>query len=203
MVRYQSFVGTVNNSNNKLLKRIKAAFFSFIACFTNFTLFWGVNIKRNLVYMLIIQSRGQGIFNRVYTVLTQFIWYIVIGLFVAVFTDNYPKDILFNLSVVLTLLLFFSIWLLVFNSGKTKVIEHGLELNEHGITYINYGDRVTVSWSDFVGFNVINRLHRFILLKSSGSENIEFSFYMFSSAQRRELFDYLEKNSTNKPLCRK
>jgi len=86
----------------------------------------------------------------------------------------------------------FSIWLLVFNSGKSKVIEHGLELNEQGITYISYGDKITIEWSNFVGFNVINKFPRFISLKSSDSKNIEFSYYMFSSAQRRELFGYLE-----------
>ncbi len=142
--------------------------------------------------MLIIQSRGQGIFNRVYTMLTQFIWYIVIGLFVAVFTDIYPKDILFNLSVLLTLTMVFSFWLLIFNSGKSKVIEHGLELNEQGITYIIYGDKLTIEWSNFVGFNVINKFPRFISLESSSGKNIEFSYYTFSSAQRRELFYYLE-----------
>jgi hypothetical protein len=142
--------------------------------------------------MLIIQSRGQGIFNRVYTMLTQFIWYIVIGLFVAVFTDIYPKDILFNLSVLLTLTMVFSFWLLIFNSGKSKVIEHGLELNEQGITYITYGDKLTIEWSNFVGFNVINKFPRFISLESSSAKNIEFSYYTFSSAQRRELFYYLE-----------
>ena len=142
--------------------------------------------------MLIIQSRGQGIFNRVYTMLTQFIWYIVIGLFVAVFTDIYPKDILFNLSVLLTLTMVFSFWLLIFNSGKSKVIEHGLELNEQGITYITYGDKLTIEWSNFVGFNVINKFPRFISLESSSAKNIEFSYYTFSSAQRRELFCYLE-----------
>jgi len=142
--------------------------------------------------MLIIQSRGQGIFNRIYTTFTQFIWYIAIGLLVAIFTDNYPKDILYSLSVLLTLTMVFSIWLLVFNSGKSKVIEHGLELNEQGITYISYGDKITIEWSNFVGFNVINKFPRFISLKSSDSKNIEFSYYMFSSAQRRELFGYLE-----------
>ena len=142
--------------------------------------------------MLIIQSRSQGMFDRVYTMFTQFIWYIVIGIFVAIFTDIYPKDILFNLSILVIITMAVSIWLLVFNSGKSKVIEHGLDLNEQGITYISYGDKVTINWSDFVGFNVINRFPRFISLKSSGSQKIKFSYYMFSSAQRRELFGYLE-----------
>jgi hypothetical protein len=142
--------------------------------------------------MLIIQSRGQGIFNRVYTMFAQFIWYIIIGLFFAVYTDIYPKDILFNLSVLLTLTIVFSVWLLIFNSGKSKVIEYGLELNEQGITYISYGDKLTIEWSNFVGFNVINKFPRFISLESSNGKNIEFGYYTFSSAQRREFFGYLE-----------
>jgi hypothetical protein len=142
--------------------------------------------------MLIIQSRSQSIFDRIYTTFTQFFWYVAIGILVAIFTDNYPKDILFNLSVLGSIILFVSIWLLVFNSGKGKVIEHGLELNGQGITYISYGDKVTIDWSSFNGFSVINMFPRLISLKSSTSKNIEFSYYMFSSTQRRELFGYLE-----------
>ena len=79
--------------------------------------------------MLIIQSRGQGIFNRVYTMLTQFIWYIVIGLFVAVFTDIYPKDILFNLSVLLTLTMVFSFYFVTWLRLLTRGIHYDRKID--------------------------------------------------------------------------
>lgn len=145
-----------------------------------------------MVFMLIIQSRGQGIFNRVYTLSAQFFWYIAIGVLLAIYTDNYPKDILFSFSILLTFVVLFSIWLFVFNSGKSKVIEHGIELNENGVTYIDYGERLAIEWSHFTGYSVIDRFPRSILLKSTVSKDIKFSYYMFSSAQRRELFGYLD-----------
>jgi len=143
--------------------------------------------------MLIIQSRGQGIFDRFYTLFTQFIWYIALVLFIAIFTEYYPKDLLNNFTVPFFLVMAFSIWLWVFNSGESKLIEHGLELNDEGITYISYDDKVTIEWSNFVGVRVINNFPRYILLNSSSGDNIQFSYFMFSSAQRTKLFDYLEK----------
>ena len=72
------------------------------------------------------------------------------------------------------------------------MIEYGLELNEQGITFIDFGYRVTLEWKNFEGFKIVNRLPRLIVLKSSKSNDIEFSYYLFSSAQRKKLFDYLE-----------
>lgn len=141
--------------------------------------------------MLIIQSRRQGIFNRMYTIFAQYIWYIAIGLLIAIFTEIYPKNILSNLITVLSLIIVFSAWLAIFNSGESKIIEHGLAIDDQGITYISYGDKVTIEWSNFIGFNVKNSFPRLVSLKSSTSKNIEFSYYMFSSTQRRELFGCL------------
>jgi hypothetical protein len=121
----------------------------------------------------------------------QLFWYIAIGLLLAVFTDFLPDNMLIDFYTVVAITVVFSVWLMIFNSGKTKIIEHGLELTEEGITYINYGDMLTIKWSSFVGFNIKNRFPRLILLKSSDNRNIEFSYYVFSSAQRRELFGYL------------
>jgi len=59
--------------------------------------------------MLIIQSRGQGIFDGFYTLFTQFIWYIALVLFIAIFTESYPKDLLNNFTVPFFLVMVFSI----------------------------------------------------------------------------------------------
>ena len=141
--------------------------------------------------MLIIQSRYQGIFNRIYLMFAHFFWYIAIGGVLALFTEKYPDDITTSLYTLVAVIVAFSIWLAIFNTGRSKIIEHGLELTEQGVTYINYGDKLTIKWTSFVGFTIKNRFPRLVLLKSADSEHIEFSYYMFSSTQRREMFQYL------------
>ena len=142
--------------------------------------------------MLIIQTRAQGFFNRLYTMCIQYFWYVVLGLIFAIFTGVYPKDMILFFLIMIIFILLFTIWLFVFNSGRSKVIEYGLELNDQGIAFIAFGDRETVEWKNFEGFQIVNRLPRLIVLKSSQSNDIKFSYYLFSSAQRKKLFDYLE-----------
>jgi hypothetical protein len=122
----------------------------------------------------------------------QFFWYIAIGLIFAAFTGVYPKDMVLVFTILMIFIVLFTIWLFVFNSGRSKIIEYGLELNEQGVTFIAYGDRVTVEWVNFEGVKIVNRLPRLIVLKSSNSIDIKFSYYLFSSAQRKKLFDYLD-----------
>lgn len=142
--------------------------------------------------MLIIQTRVQGLLNRLYTMSIQYFWFIAVGLIFAMFTGIYPKDMILFFFILIISIVLFTIWLFVFNSGRSKVIEYGLELNEQGITFIDFGVKVTLEWKHFEGFKIVNSLPRLIVLKSSKSNDIKFSYYLFSSAQRKKLFDYLE-----------
>lgn len=141
--------------------------------------------------MLIIQSTRQSIFDRIYTIFAQFFWYIAITLFFALFTNSFPSNITFGFYTILAITVIITIWLVIFNTGESKIIEHGLELNDQGITYIDYGNKLTIKWTDFVGFHIKKRLPRSVTIKSSDSKDIEFSYYMFSYAQRKKVFEYL------------
>jgi len=121
----------------------------------------------------------------------QFYWYIAIGLLLTIFTDVFPGNMLSNFYTIVVVSIIILIWLMVFNSGQSKIIENGIELTEEGVTYISYGAKLTIKWSSFSGCSIKNHFPRIILLKSFDGKNIEFSYYMFSSDQRSELFDYL------------
>ena len=100
-------------------------------------------------------------------------------------------SIKFTLLVGFIIICSISIWLFVFNRDEGAVIEYGLEMTDEGISYIKYGSKIQIKWLDFDEFQIKNSWPRMILLKSKGSEVIEFSYYTFSSEQRRKLFQTL------------
>jgi hypothetical protein len=100
-------------------------------------------------------------------------------------------SIQFTLLVGFIIICCISIWLFVFNRGDGALIEYGLELTNEGISYTRYGSKTQIKWRDFDEFQIKNSWPRVILLKSKGSEVIEFSYYTFSSKQRRKLFQTL------------
>lgn len=139
------------------------------------------------------QSRYQNIFNRIYLGVHSYLWATLPMLVLPVFWE---KEINWD-SIQLTMFLSFiiicsiSIWLFVFNRGDGAVIEYGLEMNDEGMSYIKYGSSTTIKWCDFDELQIKNKWPRTILLKSKGGEVIEFSYYTFSSEQRRKLFQTL------------
>ncbi|WP_435277112.1 hypothetical protein ACMAZF_09495 [Psychrobium sp. nBUS_13] len=86
------------------------------------------------------------------------------------------------------------IWLVVFNTSKGKVIEHGIEVSDCAISYINYGEKEMMSWQNYHGFEVLSTflgLFRTVILKGRDQQRITFNYYAFSSIQRREIIDTL------------
>ena len=141
----------------------------------------------------LIQSRYQNIFNRIYLGVHSYFWFVLPMLVLPVFCE---KEVNWD-SIQLTLLFGFificsiSIWLFAFNRGDTAVIEFGLEMTDEGISYIRYGSQTQIKWCDFDEFKIKNKFPRMIILKSKCGEIIEFSYYTFSSEQRRKLFQTL------------
>ena len=138
-----------------------------------------------------IQSRAQSVFHRLYQCVTQLFWVVVPVLLIVTFTGESVDTLDFTIYSIFGIAVLFTLWLLIFNSGKSKVIEHGLELNETGVSYINYGSKYFIAWDNFSGFKIKNWFPRMIVLQSSNSKEIEFCYYAFSSDQRREIFDSL------------
>ncbi|GHE83562.1 hypothetical protein [Thalassotalea profundi] len=143
--------------------------------------------------MVLIQSRYQNIFNRFYLGSINYFWALLPLIILPLFFDKHSNNLGIELYVIsfIVPLVAITLWLVVFNSGQSKIIEYGLEANENGISFIKYGSKQTINWSDFAGFVIINRLPRLIILKGANDQNIEFSYYTFSSEQRKELFQVL------------
>ena len=143
--------------------------------------------------MVLIQSQFQNIFNRLYVGSISYLWMIIPLIVVPLFVKEYSNSIDIGTYLLsgIVILAVITLWLVVFNSGKSKVIEYGVELNDEGVSFIKYGSTQTILWTDFAGFTIKNKLPRSIILKNTNSQNIEFSYYTFSSEQRRELFRVL------------
>ena len=92
----------------------------------------------------------------------------------------------------------FILWLAVFNSGDNKVIEHGVEVTEQGVSYINYGEKETINWQDYRGYELSSTcggLFRSVIIKGQDNHNIIFNYYAFSGLQRREIIETLRLKS--------
>ncbi|MEQ3514353.1 hypothetical protein ABMY35_13600 [Pseudoalteromonas sp. BZB3] len=143
--------------------------------------------------IILIQSRYQNIFNRIYLGVHTYLWVILPMLVLPVIWereinwDSIQLTLLFGFIIISSI----SIWLFVFNRGDGAVIEYGLEMTDEGISYIRYGSKTQIKWCDFNGFQIINKWPRMILLKGKGGKMIEFSYYTFSGEQRLKLFQTL------------
>jgi len=84
-----------------------------------------------------------------------------------------------------------ALWLTVFNSGSSKIVENGVEINSKGFSYIRFGSKQTIGWEQYDGFKVTNGLFKSIYIKNKSGADIVFSYYTFSSAQRKIILDKL------------
>jgi hypothetical protein len=144
------------------------------------------------VHKTFIQSQFQSIFNRLYLGLIQFFWMILPLILMPMLMDEPFKDLSFTIYGLFIGIALITLWLMIFNTGKSKLIGHGLKFDDNGIVYMNYGSNKTIEWGNFKGFIVKNNFPRMVVLSSNDKNNIEFSYYTFGSNQRREIFDYLE-----------
>lgn len=148
-------------------------------------------LQGGLVNKVFIQSRSQNLFYRLYNCTSQIIVIVITAVIISFFTDVQISDLSFTFYSIVTVSVIFTIWLIIFNTGNTKVIEHGVEFNEQGVSYIHYGNKQTILWSNFQGFCLKGKFPRLVLLSNSIGKNIEFNYYAFSSSQRQEIFTYL------------
>jgi hypothetical protein len=87
-----------------------------------------------------------------------------------------------------------TLWLVVFNSGQAKVIEHQLTVSDTGVCYIKFGQEQYILWQDFAGFELQGWPKTVIISsRKPNQQPIIFSYYTFSSAQRNAIFDLLRK----------
>ena len=115
---------------------------------------------------------------------------VIIGVIIAATFNLQQQDSYQALHIYIVLFVLLTVWLAVFNTGKEKLIEHGVDISDYGISYINYGEKETMSWQNYHGFEVLSTflgLFRTIILKGRDQQRITFNYYAFSSLQRREI----------------
>ena len=119
---------------------------------------------------------------------------VIIGVIIAATFNLQQQDSYQALHIYIVLFVLLTVWLAVFNTGKEKLIEHGVDISDYGISYINYGEKETMSWKNYHGFEVLSTflgLFRTIILKGRDQQRITFNYYAFSSLQRREIIKTL------------
>ena len=115
---------------------------------------------------------------------------VIIGVIIAATFNLQQQDSYQALHIYIVLFVLLTVWLAVFNTGKEKLIEHGVDISDYGISYINYGEKETMSWQNYHGFEISSAflgLFRTIILKGRDQQRITFNYYAFSSLQRREI----------------
>lgn len=144
------------------------------------------------------QSRWQNIIYRINQSALLFMSIILVAIITAIFSLKEPdlnqKSLYLYAGIYIGIPALLIIWLAVFNTGKGKLIEHGIEVSDCAMSYINYGEKETMSWQDYHGFGVSSTflgLFRTVILKGRDQQRITFNYYAFSSIQRREIIDTL------------
>ncbi len=139
------------------------------------------------------QSRWQNIIYRMnQSVLVSMS--VIIGVIIAATFNLQQQDSYQALHIYIVLFVLLTVWLAVFNTGKEKLIEHGVDISDYGISYINYGEKETMSWQNYHGFEISSAflgLFRTVILKGRDQQRITFNYYAFSSLQRREIIKTL------------
>ncbi|WP_231757866.1 hypothetical protein [Microbulbifer elongatus] len=78
-------------------------------------------------------------------------------------------------------------WLVLFNTGGDKVVEHSLEITQDKVRYTDFGDVTDLDRSDIKSVNLkIFPSINFVILGLSGRK-IEFPYFTFNSEQRRSI----------------
>lgn len=144
------------------------------------------------------QSRWQNIVYRANQSAFALLSVIVGAIIAAGIHQHYQTIEASSLYVYVGIPALFILWLAVFNSGDNKVIEHGVEVTEQGVSYINYGEKETINWQDYRGYELASTfggLFRSIIIKGQDKHDIIFNYYAFSALQRREIIETLRLKS--------
>lgn len=125
-------------------------------------------------HLKIEQGRCQSIFNRLYTEsIKLLIGFIVIMLF-GLFLNDEPNFAIILFAFLLPILV--TLWLGVFNTGASKIIDHGLNISNTHITYINFGKKRTIALHDYNGYEITKGWLKQIIICSKENQNIVFDY---------------------------
>ena len=138
------------------------------------------------------QSDRQGFFNRLYV---HFFLYAVpqlsaVALVVAL-GENSMASLWQSAVLLIGFNLAFALWLLLFNSGTGRVEPFSIAINHDQLTVTEFGRKRTIERQHFGGCKINSGYPKQVRLCNHKGQDIHFSYYAISSAQRAQLFKEL------------
>ena len=137
--------------------------------------------------MEFIQSRYQDVFSRFYEMVCQTVLYLV---FAIIFSFLFSTDIeVYNYIVISLVFTALSVcYLLYVHRNGSKVIR----LEEDKFFYKDNQTVTEFNWEDFQGYKISKTIPYQVILKDKIYGNTRFSYYAFSSKQRKKIFEVLQ-----------
>jgi len=143
--------------------------------------------------MVFEQSRAQNIINKMYLWGGRYLIFAIPAVVVGLFYQDDISHIKYFFIALVVIFLVTTLWLLIFNSDKSRVIEYGLIFDDKGVCYVEYGSKKTLEWHQCEGVVVTSARDypRVITIKSKNKDDIAFGYYVFSRKQREAIFRHI------------
>ncbi|MDK1288448.1 hypothetical protein [Pseudoalteromonas umbrosa] len=144
---------------------------------------------------LIIQSRLQNVIDRAYKVACfSLLQFAIASLCILAFDVRVNQD---QIHVALVFIAFIvtvpPIWLAIFNTGKSRMVEHGVKLSEDSFELIRLGESSLLSRSEIIEFKVAyGLLGKQLSITDKSQNTIRFGYYVFNARQKRQIIAYLQ-----------
>ena len=136
------------------------------------------------------QTNLQSILDRLYkTALTLLLPQLGLLTIVGSDTDRYTFLLMFIVFLAVNILI--PLWLLLFNTGNSKVDSFSITIDDQNILVSTYGEVQKIDKASYCGYKVTSQYPKQIQLLEANGEHIEISYYALNKEQRNRLFDYL------------
>jgi len=143
------------------------------------------------------QSRMQGLINRFIKIFGVFIFIVLIPyLFAYFFKEKRPVFDEVELLILISIPTLITIWLVIFNSGKSKVSECEIELSDSGITFNSYGEIKKILWSELLSLKFGYGFTILVIIRGKDDSKIVFDYFAFSKKQRQQIFKMIREKIT-------
>ncbi|MCT8868744.1 hypothetical protein [Shewanella xiamenensis] len=140
--------------------------------------------------MDIKQTNLQSILDRLYkTALTLLLPQLGLLTIVGSKSDQYTFLLMFIVFLAVNILI--PLWLLLFNTGKSKIDSFSITIDDQNILVSTYDEVQKIDKASYCGYKVTSHYPKQIQLLEANGEHIEFSYYALNKEQRNRLFDYL------------
>ncbi|MFB2648327.1 hypothetical protein [Shewanella mangrovisoli] len=136
------------------------------------------------------QTNLQSILDRLYkTALTLLLPQLGLLTIVGSKSDQYTFLLMFIIFLAVNILI--PVWLLLFNTGKSKIDSFSITIDDQKMLVSTYEEVQQINRASYCGYRVTSQYPKQIQLLEANGEHIEFSYYALNKEQRNRLFDYL------------